>query len=400
MCQVCWFWAAVEDNPMVAKRAGKLGNAAAAIGVISLWMAPQTVIAQATKQDTSKLRNQVQALQNQMQQTRQELRGARRTESIIADELDRNQSALKSTRNQLQETKSRLARTLSESDQITIELKRCEDLLKAQELQLAKRLVANYRQGPVRYISVLLGSRSMAELSTRAQFVRSIVKHDASLIASVKSDRAKVVRWKKQVDDKAREIADRKNELGSQQLEEAQVVQRRRGLLEEAQQIREALEQELRDLAADSRAISARIRAMERTAGGKARLNKKFSGSFSQPADGPITSNYGMRFHPILKRNRMHTGIDIGAGSGSPIRAAAAGTVTFRGTMSGYGNVILIDHGGGTSTLYAHCSSLVAHEGQQVSQGQLIARVGSTGRATGPHLHFEVRRNGEPVNPR
>jgi murein DD-endopeptidase MepM/ murein hydrolase activator NlpD len=335
-----------------------------------------------------------------MQQTRQELRGARRTESIIADELDRNQSALKSTRNQLRETKSRLARTLSESEQITNELKRCEDLLKVQELQLAKRLVANYRQGPVRYISVLLGSHSMAELSTRAQFVRSIVKHDASLIASVKSDRAKVVRWKKQVDDKAREIADRKNELGSQQLEEAQVVQRRRGLLEEAQQIREALEQELRDLAADSRAISARIRAMERTAGGKARLNKKFSGNFSQPADGPITSNYGMRFHPILKRNRMHTGIDIGAGSGSPIRAAAAGTVTFRGTMSGYGNVILIDHGGGTSTLYAHCSSLVAHEGQQVSQGQLIARVGSTGRATGPHLHFEVRRNGEPVNPR
>ena len=388
------------DNRMTAKHVMNLGNAAAAISLIALSMLPQSVTAQATKQDTSKLRNQVRALQNQMQQTRQELRGARRTESIIADELDRNQSALKSTRNQLRETKSRLARTLSESEQITNELKRCEDLLKEQELQLAKRLVANYRQGPVRYISVLLGSHSMAELSTRAQFVRSIVKHDASLIASVKSDRAKVVRWKKQVDDKAREIADRKNELGSQQLEEAQVVQRRRGLLEEAQQIREALEQELRDLAADSRAISARIRSMERTAGGKARLNKKFSGSFSQPADGPITSNYGMRFHPILKRNRMHTGIDIGAGSGSPIRAAAAGTVTFRGTMSGYGNVILIDHGGGTSTLYAHCSSLVAHEGQQVSQGQLIARVGSTGRATGPHLHFEVRRNGEPVNPR
>ena len=388
------------DNRMTAKHVMNLGNAAVAIGLISLSMLPQPVTAQATKQDTSKLRNQVRALQNQMQQTRQELRGARRTESIIADELDRNQSALKSTRNQLRETKSRLARTLSESEQITNELKRCEDLLKVQELQLAKRLVANYRQGPVRYISVLLGSHSMAELSTRAQFVRSIVKHDAALIASVKSDRAKVVRWKKQVDDKAREIADRKNELGSQQLEEAQVVQRRRGLLEEAQQIREALEQELRDLAADSRAISARIRAMERTAGGKARLNKKFSGNFSQPADGPITSNYGMRFHPILKRNRMHTGIDIGAGSGSPIRAAAAGTVTFRGTMSGYGNVILIDHGGGTSTLYAHCSSLVAHEGQQVSQGQLIARVGSTGRATGPHLHFEVRRNGEPVNPR
>lgn len=368
--------------------------------LVFIHILSKPVNAQATKADTSKLRNQVRVIQNQIQQTKQELKGARRTEATIADELDRNQSALSLTRSRLRETKSRLARTLSESEQITIELKRCEDLLRQQELQLAKRLVANYRQGPVRYISVLLGSRSMADLSTRAQFVRSIVKHDASLIASVKSDRAKVIRWKKQVDDKAREIAERKNELGSQQQEEARVVQRRRGLLAEAQQIRVTLEQELRDLAADSRAISARIRAMERTASGRARLNKKFSGNFAQPADGPITSGYGMRFHPILKRNRMHTGIDIGAGAGSPIRAAAAGIVTFRGTMSGYGNVILIDHGGGTSTLYAHCSSLIAREGQQVSLGQLIARVGSTGRATGPHLHFEVRRNGEPVNPR
>lgn len=385
---------------MNAITVSKVGKSLVFGGLVCILMMSQSVNAQSSKPDTSKLRNQVRVLQNQIQQTKQELRGARRTEATIADELDRNQSALSSTRSQLRETKSRLARTLSESEQITVELKRCEDLLRQQELQLAKRLVANYRQGPVRYISVLLGSRSMADLSTRAQFVRSIVKHDAALIASVKSDRAKVVRWKKQVDDKAREIAERKNELGSQQQEEARVVQRRRGLLAEAQQVREALEQELRDLAADSRAISARIRAMERTASGKARLNKKFSGNFAQPADGPVTSGYGMRFHPILKRNRMHTGIDIGAGSGSPIRAAAAGIVTFRGTMSGYGNVILIDHGGGTSTLYAHCSSLIAREGQQVTQGQLIARVGSTGRATGPHLHFEVRRNGEPVNPR
>ena len=157
----------------------KIGKSLAIGGLVCILMVSRPVNAQSSKPDTSKLRNQVRVIQNQIQQTKQELRGARRTEATIADELDRNQSALSSTRSQLRETKSRLARTLSESEQITVELKRCEDLLRQQELQLAKRLVANYRQGPVRYISVLLGSRSMADLSTRAQFVRSIVKHDA-----------------------------------------------------------------------------------------------------------------------------------------------------------------------------------------------------------------------------
>src|SRR5207245_1044862 len=96
---------------------------------------------------------------------------------------------------------------------------------------------------------------------------------------------------------------------------------------------------------------------------------------------------------------RMHTGVDIGAGYGSPIYAAASGEVIFAGYMRGYGNTVIIDHGGGVSTLYGHCSALLVHEGQGVSKGENIARVGSTGMATGPHLHWEVRRNGTPVNP-
>ena len=104
----------MEDSGLKTMNAGKVRNAALVVSLLSLSLPLQSVSAQSTKQDTSKLRNQVQALQNQMQQTRQELRGARRTEAIIADELDRNQSALKSTRNQLRDTKSRLARTLSE----------------------------------------------------------------------------------------------------------------------------------------------------------------------------------------------------------------------------------------------------------------------------------------------
>ena len=112
------------------------------------------------------------------------------------------------------------------------------------------------------------------------------------------------------------------------------------------------------------------------------------------PVNAPVTSGFGYRW------GRLHAGIDQGVGTGTPIRAAKAGTVIFSGSMSGYGNVVIIDHGGGFSTLYAHQSRIASSEGQRVSQGQTIGYVGSTGRSTGPHLHFETRVNGSAQNPR
>lgn len=117
------------------------------------------------------------------------------------------------------------------------------------------------------------------------------------------------------------------------------------------------------------------------------------SEGFINPTVGVLTSSFGERW------GRRHNGIDIGSDSGTEILAAAGGTVTFSGNMSGYGNYIVIDHGNGYETAYGHCSSLVAREGEVVKQGALIAYVGSTGNSTGPHLHFEVKANGEFKNP-
>ncbi len=117
------------------------------------------------------------------------------------------------------------------------------------------------------------------------------------------------------------------------------------------------------------------------------------------PAAGPISSRFGRRFHPIFHTWRMHTGVDIGAGYGSPVRAAAAGQVVVAGVISGYGNAIVVDHGNGIATLYGHLSRFAAHQGQRVDAGQTLGAVGNTGNSTGPHLHFEVRVNGTPVDP-
>ena len=117
------------------------------------------------------------------------------------------------------------------------------------------------------------------------------------------------------------------------------------------------------------------------------------------PISGEITSEYGWRTHPIYGDAHYHSGLDIGGDYGQPILAAAAGTVIHSGWISGYGNTVIIDHGGGVSSLYGHNEDLAVSEGQHVSQGQVIAFCGSTGNSTGPHCHFEVREGGEPVSP-
>ena len=153
------------------------------------------------------------------------------------------------------------------------------------------------------------------------------------------------------------------------------------------------------DLEQASWDIEARIRGFQQTPRGRARLLRAGPGHLMRPADGPVTSRFGQRYHPILHRTLMHTGVDIRAGFGEAIHAAAAGDVVLAGPLPVYGNVVVIDHGGRVATVYGHCSELLVSTGQTVRKGQAIARVGATGLATGPHLHFEVRRNGTPADP-
>jgi murein DD-endopeptidase MepM/ murein hydrolase activator NlpD len=117
------------------------------------------------------------------------------------------------------------------------------------------------------------------------------------------------------------------------------------------------------------------------------------------PVPGRMTSGFGERFHPILGYERMHTGVDLAAAMGTPIVAAADGRVVSAGWHGGYGQLVAIAHTGGIETMYGHMSRIVAWSGEMVRQGQLIGYVGATGLATGPHLHYEVRKDGRPVNP-
>ncbi|MBC8063439.1 MAG: M23 family metallopeptidase, partial [Chlorobia bacterium] len=171
-------------------------------------------------------------------------------------------------------------------------------------------------------------------------------------------------------------------------------------ILGDLRQRQAELQKILNQLDSDAAVIENQIEAYLRAQRASGRpMGPAPKGRFARPCGGRVTSSFGMRFHPILKRSRLHAGVDFGAPSGSPISAANSGTVIAAQKMRGYGNVVIIDHGGGISTTYGHCSRIFVSRGQSVKRSQRIASVGATGLATGPHLHFEVRINGKPVNP-
>jgi murein DD-endopeptidase MepM/ murein hydrolase activator NlpD len=201
------------------------------------------------------------------------------------------------------------------------------------------------------------------------------------------------------------QVADQRAELQTARSEVAAVHQQaaaeqatQRQLLGQVQAQRVAYEQRVAQLEAESRRIAELLRSRNRGGGGPppASINTRLSNPLPRMV---ITSGFGWRTHPVYGRRRFHAGIDLDADSGDPIYAAAGGVVAFAGWRGGYGNCVIIDHGGGVATLYGHMSAISVGTGQSLGQGAQVGAVGSTGLSTGPHLHFEVRINGEPVDP-
>jgi murein DD-endopeptidase MepM/ murein hydrolase activator NlpD len=179
------------------------------------------------------------------------------------------------------------------------------------------------------------------------------------------------------------------SELVSRQTQLLEAQADRQALLASVHDERQTAEEDLEELEAASAELTERIRSAQGTYAGSVDVS---SSGFIWPVNGPITSGFGIRW------GRLHAGVDIGVGFGTAIHAAAAGTVIYAGWLGGYGNLVVIDHGNGLATAYAHQQQIYVFSGT-VAQGQTIGEVGSTGNSTGPHLHFEVRVNGSPVDP-
>ena len=253
---------------------------------------------------------------------------------------------------------------------------------------LGKRVRDIYINGQISYIDVLFGAKDFSDFLTRMDLLKRVIKQDYDLVHAVLADRDAMRALKEELEK------DRAAQAREARLAMEDKVEKQRAIIEQMKYDKATIERKQDE----ARAASERITRMLQRSGLR-NLPVQGSGAMIWPLGGPITSDFGWRVHPITGAQRFHSGIDIGGDYGDAICAAQAGTVEYAGWISGYGNAVIINHGGGISTLYGHCQSLNVSVGENVSQGDVIAYCGSTGNSTGPHCHFEVRENGEPVNP-
>lgn len=358
------------------------------------------------------LTNQLDTVQQQMNDASAQKANAQVTITNVSEQLHQIQIELDQATDNLKNYQQQ--RVVVEQ-----EIAKNQKLLEEAQARLAKREgVFNkrvrdiYINGRLSYLDVVVGAKDFSDFANRVEMLKRIIDADIKLINSIKTereeitnrkaileqDRAKVVELENKAKEAQAVIKKKKDEqtaiLNKAQSDKATAEQLEQSLQESSNAIRALLQQRQAE-----RAAAAAAAAQSGGGGGSDAGYVQGTGQLSWPVNGVITSDFGWRNHPIFGRQILHSGVDIGVDEGTPVHAADGGVVVYSGWMDGYGYAVVVDHGNGMSTLYGHNSDLAVSEGQTVSKGSVIAYAGSTGNSTGPHVHFEVRVNGDPVNP-
>lgn len=331
--------------------------------------------------------------------------------------IDKRLNAIEAKLSSLQERIDVVSKELEEQqavyeqlhDELVIkqrELRKAERELAWQQMVFNERVVDAYKMGDLDYLDVLLASNGYDDFVTRLQLVKRLVDSDDDLVGELTVARNVVEQQKKVVQADTRRAQKLRDRLRERNDELVALKAEHLAAQASAKQDRQAKSTALAAVETDIRAWQAQEARLASESQGLAGVinglagdgDGKATGSMVWPCAGSVSSPFGWRIHPIFHVRKFHTGIDIGAAYGTPIRAADGGRVIYASWMSGYGNTTIVDHGRGISTLYAHQSRIRITSGP-VTRGQIIGYVGSTGYSTGPHLHFEVRVNGNPVDP-
>ncbi|HEY6235043.1 MAG TPA: peptidoglycan DD-metalloendopeptidase family protein, partial [Candidatus Elarobacter sp.] len=316
----------------------------------------------------------------------------------------------------LGEIQGRIASTQRKLAWNRIQLAAAKATLKRHQDVLARRLVDAYEHGDLGYIDVLLSAKSFGDFVERWNDVRFLVKANEGTIRARKADQAKVLTIESGLLGVQSELDGEQAQARQQRLALDGLAAERKNLLVAADAERQHVQNEVAQLDelndAEEAALEALIRqkqqeeeARREAARRAARLAgaelppEVFVGQLSWPVSGPITSPFGWRMHPVYHRMILHRGIDIGVPTGTPVVAAGGGTIILASYQGDCGNMIAIDHHGGLSTIYCHLSQIFVSVGQEIQRGQAIGAAGATGDATGPHVHFQVMKNGNPVDP-
>lgn len=328
--------------------------------------------------------------------------------SVIDEDLDATTEKRIVKENQLGKLNSSLNNTIARLEQTKKELAIAQRTLKS-------RVVNFYKYGGTNnYFEVVLNSRDFSDFINRITYIQIVIQQDNQIVKKINKTKKEITVIKKRVEKNRNQVANATSELLSQEarieslkksrvytqnLAEQELTSKNTLIAKTKKNIAVAAEYE-DQLERDSQKLIGVIQSLQSKLSQPTGGSVTGTGQFIWPVNGRISDYFGPRKkHPVTGKPRFHYGIDIAARGGTPIKAADSGTVIYSGWFGGYGKTVIINHGDGISTLYAHASSLIASEGQSVSKGQTVARVGSTGLSTGNHLHFEVRVNGAPKNP-
>ena len=358
------------------------------------------------------LTNQLSNIQQQMTNEANKKSEAEKTIGTVYEQLHAIQIELDTATAELKQVQADRIRLDQDITKTEEELKAAQERLQSREKVFYKRVRDIYINGRLSYLDVVVGSKDFSDFANRMEMLKRILQADMELINTIKTEREEIASKKAKLEaDRAKvleleKVAQEKQTIINQKKAERQAV------LERAMNDRDTADRAYNELMASSASITAMLqqRAAERAAaaaaasqggggGGATTTWVQGTGQLAAPVNAPITSDFGWRIHPIYGTSRLHAGTDFGVDEGTPVHAADGGVVVEAGWISGYGYTVIIDHGNGMSTLYAHNSDVAVSPGQTVSKGQVVSYSGNTGGSTGPHLHFEVRINGEPTDP-
>ncbi len=347
--------------------------------------------------DLAKQQAEYERVQKEIAQIEKRINTNKQQSKSVSSEISRLDKEIYQAEEQLSYLETRLRTTDLEIKATEKDLADAEERLDFRQDMLKTRLRALYERGSVSYLEVLFNARSFSDLINRIGLLQRVVAQDVTVVDSIKTEKVRIEEQKHVLDTKRaeydvlyRETDSNRNAIESRKADRTKYqtkLKNDRAELEKSLEESEQRQQALAELIREAQSSNPN--------------SNQGTGQYIWPTPGcrKINSWYGLRNDPFTGKKKFHYGIDIGAPMGAKIVAVDSGTVLYSGWMTGYGKVVIIDHGNNRATLYAHTSVLMVSNNQKVTKGQQIAKVGSTGWSTGAHLHFEFRVNGVRKNP-
>lgn len=340
-------------------------------------------------------------IQEKREQAKKQIKKLKLLERIETGKLYNNQRKLEKTENSLSANKIKYENAQNELERLRAELNRQISEYNEYQRAVSKRVVQIYKSKRSGYVEFLMSSGDLNDFLDRIYYENIIMRIDDKKMADARERALNIKKLKQQMEKQKEYLASTIKTMDKEQKIIQNAIERNERMIDRLKTDRAAWEKSERELAKQSEQLG---KFITKTVKDEPKTTTvKTSGGFLRPVSGPITSPFGSRIHPIFKRTIFHTGVDLGMPMGAKVKASNSGKVIYVGWYGGYGKVVIIDHGKvngvPVTSLYAHLSSYSVSNGSSVYKGQIIGNVGATGYATGPHLHFEMRENGKPVNP-